>query len=76
MFIPWNPTKADIEICLKTKELEFVQKDNIKPKITQRKYMDEYMFNDLYEVFFYDFSHLLQDWLLRLMKNHLTNRIR
>jgi hypothetical protein len=26
--------------------------------------------------FFYDFPHLLQEWLLRLKENHPTNRIR
>jgi hypothetical protein len=32
--IPWNPTKAEIEIWLKTKELEFAQKDKRNPTIT------------------------------------------
>jgi hypothetical protein len=34
------------------------------------------MFSDLHEVFFCDFPHLLQEWLLRLKENHPTNRIR
>jgi hypothetical protein len=76
MFRPWNPTKVEIERWLKTKELEFAQKDNINPKLTPHKYLDKYVFSDLHEVFFCDFPHLLQEWLLRLKYNHPTNRIR
>jgi nucleoid-associated protein YejK len=61
---------------LKTKELDFSQKDNKKPKLTLRKYLDKYMFSDLHEVFFCDFPYLLQDWLLRLKENHPKNKIR
>jgi hypothetical protein len=38
--------------------------------------MDKYVFNDLHEVFFCDFPHLLQEWILRLKDKHATNRIR
>jgi hypothetical protein len=72
MFRPWNPTKVKIERWLRTKELEFAQKDNINPKLTPHKYLDKYVFSDLHEVFFYDFPHLLQEWLLRLKENHPT----
>jgi hypothetical protein len=76
MFRPWNPMKVEIERWLKIKELEFAWKDNIKPKLTPHKYLDKYMFSNLHEVFFFDFLHLLQEWLLRLKDNHPTNRIR
>jgi hypothetical protein len=59
MFRPWNPTKVEIEIWLRTKEIIFSQKDNNKPKFIVHKYIDKYMFSDLHEVFFHDFSHLL-----------------
>jgi hypothetical protein len=72
----WNPTKADIESCLRTKYLEFAQKDNRNPRLTPRKYLEKYLFIDLHEVFFYDFLHLLQEWILRLKDNHATNWIR
>jgi hypothetical protein len=58
---PWNPTKEKIERWLKTKELEFTQKDNINPKLTPRKYLDKYVFIDLHEVFFCDFPHIWQE---------------
>jgi hypothetical protein len=76
MLRPWNPTKAEIKGWLRTKELEFAQKDNRNPSITPHKYMDKYMFIDLHEVFFYDFPHLLQEWILRLKDNHMMNQIR
>jgi len=72
----WNPKKSKIKGWLRTKEIEFAQKDNRNPRITPRKYMDKYMFTDLHEVFFCDFPHLLQEWILRLKDNHVTNRIR
>jgi hypothetical protein len=68
--------KAEIERWLKTKEIDFVQKDNKKPKLTPCKFLDKYVFSDLHEVFFYDFLHFLQEWLLRLKENHPKNRIR
>ena len=68
--------KAEIKIWLKMKELDFLPKDNIKPELTPRKYLDKYVFNDLHAVFFYDFPHLLQEWLLRLKENHPMNQFR
>jgi hypothetical protein len=59
MWRPWNPTKSEIESWLKTKELEFAQKDNKNLKLTSHKYLDMYVFIDLPEVFFCDFSHIL-----------------
>jgi hypothetical protein len=76
MFRLWIPTKVEIERWLKKKEIDFAQKDNINPKITPHKYMDKYVFSDLHEVFFCNFPHVLQEWLLRLKQNHLTNQIR
>jgi len=73
MLRPWNPTKVEIERWLKTKGLEFAQKDNKNPKIKLRKYLYKYVFSDLHEVFFCDFPHLLQEWLLRLKENHPIN---
>jgi hypothetical protein len=72
---PWNPTKAEIERWLRTKELAFVDKDNRNPRVTPHKYLEKYMFIDLHEVFFCDFPHLLQQWILRLKDNHATNWI-
>jgi hypothetical protein len=75
MLRSWNPTKVEIESRLKTKELEFAQKDNKNLKLTPHKYLDKYVFNDLHEVFFCDFLHVLQEWILRLKYNHPTNQI-
>jgi hypothetical protein len=76
MLRPWNPTKAEIETWLRTKELEFSQKDNRNPRVTPHKYLEKYVFTDLHEVFFCDFPHLLQEWILRLKDNHAMNWIR
>jgi hypothetical protein len=76
MLRPWNPMKEDIERWLKTKELEFTQKDNRNQKLTLCKYLDKYVFTDLYEVFFCDFPHILQEWIKRLKDNHPMNQMR
>jgi hypothetical protein len=75
MLRPWNPMREEIEGWLRTKEIEFAQKDNRNPKITLHKYLDKYVFMDLHEVFFYGFLHLLQEWILRLKDNHTMNQI-
>jgi hypothetical protein len=67
--------KEEIESWLKTKELEFMQKDNRNLKFTPRKYLDKYVFNDLHEVFSCDFLHVLKEWTKRLKDNHPTNQI-
>jgi hypothetical protein len=72
----WNPTKEEIESWLNKRELEFVQKDNKNPRVTPHKYLEKYVFTDLDEVFFYDFPHLLHEWILRLKDNHAKNWIR
>jgi hypothetical protein len=75
MLRPWNPIKEEIKNWLKTKEMEFAQKDNRNPRVTPCKYLEKYVFTDLHEVFFYDFPHLLQKWLLRFKENRATNWI-
>jgi hypothetical protein len=63
---------GDIKM-VENKEIDFSQKDNKKPKLTLHKYMDKYVFRNLHEVFFCDFPHVLQEWLLRLKYNHPIN---
>jgi hypothetical protein len=67
--------KVDIERWLRKRNLSFA-KDNKNPKFTPHKYLDKYVFSDLHEVFFCEFPHLLQEWLLRLKENHPMNQIR
>jgi hypothetical protein len=55
--------KAEIEILLKTKDLEFVHKDNKNMKLTPCKYLEKYIFTDLHEVFFCEFPHILKEWI-------------
>jgi hypothetical protein len=73
MLRPWNPMREEIEGWLRTTKLDFSQKYNRNPRITPRKYLDKYVFTDLREVFFFDFPHLLQEWILRLKDTHATN---
>jgi hypothetical protein len=69
MSIPWNPTKQDIERWLTTKDLKFSQKEYRNSKYILRQYLEMYVFIDLHEVFFYYFTHFLQEWILILKDN-------
>jgi hypothetical protein len=51
--------REEIEGWLRTKDLEFAQKDNRNPRITPCGYLDKYVFTDLHEIFFCEFPHLL-----------------
>ena len=66
MFKPWNPTKQNIERWMTTKELEFAHKYNRNPKYTPLQYLERYIFTDLHEIFFYEFPHFQQEWIMRL----------
>jgi hypothetical protein len=75
MLRPWNPTKSEIEIWLKTKKLEFASKDTRNPRVELHKYLERYVFTNLHEDFLCDFPHLLQEWILRFKDNHANKRI-
>jgi hypothetical protein len=60
---------------LKTKDLEFAQQDYKNPRVTPRKYLEKHVFTNLHEVFFCDFPHLFQEWIMSLKDNHTTNQI-
>jgi hypothetical protein len=75
MLRAWNPMKEEIKGWLRNKELEFSHKDNRNPRIAPCKYLDKYVFIDLHKVFFCDFPHLLQEWIIRLKYNHVMNHI-
>jgi hypothetical protein len=72
---PCNPIKEEIERWLKKKKLEFAHKDNKNHIVTSRKYLEKYVFIDLHEVFFCDFTHLMKEWIFRLKDNHSTKQI-
>jgi hypothetical protein len=75
MLRPCNPMKEEIKRWIRKKEMEFAQRDSKIPRVTPRKYIEKYVFTDFHEVFFCDFPHLLQEWILRLKDNHRTNQI-
>jgi hypothetical protein len=60
----------------KDKGTQVCTKGQQNPKFTPHQYLDKYVFSDLHEVFFYEFLHLLHEWLLRLKENHPMKHIR
>ena len=65
----WHPSKDEIEVWLESKENEFVEKENINPKLFTKDWLQRYVFSDLHEVFFVTFPTKLHVWLSRLAKN-------
>jgi hypothetical protein len=70
----WRPTKKDIIEWLQSKKQEFSQKDNRNPWMKNDQWMQMYVYKELHEIFFGEFSIILTEWLEILVEN--TGRYR
>jgi hypothetical protein len=68
----WMLTKEEIEQWLEKKDHEFSRDQNKNPQISSEKWLQRYVFTDLHEIFFVDFSNVLAEWLQRLDENSET----
>ena len=48
----WHPSKEEVESCVKSKEKEFVEKENRNPRLSAKDWLQRYIFTDLHEVCF------------------------
>jgi hypothetical protein len=67
--------KEEIERWLIVQELDISHKYNRIPRFNPRQYLERYVFNEIHESFFSDFTTLLQEWITQLKYTHLTNRV-
>jgi len=57
----WRPTKEEIGQWLDRKEIEFYVDKNKNLHISIEKWLQRYVFIDLHEIFFDDFSNILAE---------------
>ena len=70
----WNPSKEEIENWVEAKEREFVEQENINPRISAKDWLQRYIFSDIHEVFFATFFTVLHAWLSRLAEYETFSR--
>ena len=51
----WHPLKEEIENWVELKEKEFVEKENINPRLSAEDWLQRYIFIDLHEILFATF---------------------
>ena len=64
--------KEDIEDWLDAKTLVFVQEESAGTQFSIERWLVDYIFFDIHEIFFIEFPVLLHEWLLGL-KSRRTN---
>ena len=62
----WHPTKKEIKEWMDSKMLTFTQEESTGTWLSAKKWIDEYIYSDIHEIFFAEFPILLHEWLLRL----------
>jgi len=58
--------KKEIEEWLDQKLHEFVVQENKTPQISEKRWLDRYVYTEIQEIFFASFSSELYDWIARL----------
>ena len=58
--------KKEIEDWLDSKMLAFTQEKSTGTWLSTEKWIDEYIYSDIHEIFFVEFPILLHEWLLIL----------
>ena len=71
----WNQSREEIQECVKSKEKEFTEKENINPWLSIEGWIQRYLFTDLREIFFATFPSELHVWLSRLVENETFSKI-
>lgn len=62
----WNPTKEEIEEWLDKKLHEFMTQGNKTLQISEKRWLDRYVYTEIHEIFFASFSYELHEWIARL----------
>ncbi len=62
----WNPTKKEIEDLLDQKLHEFMIYENKTPHISEKRWLDHYLYIEIHEIFFVSFSSGSSTEFLRL----------
>jgi len=55
-----------IYLWLENKQLEFAERENKNPRRSNKDWLQDHIFTDIHEQFFYEFLIILSEWMLRL----------
>ena len=69
----WHPTKKDIEDWVESKTLASAQEESVGSWLSTEKWVDEYIYSDIHEVFFVEFPVIIHEWFSRLARRQITN---
>jgi hypothetical protein len=64
----WRMKKKEISKWLEIKEWDFSQQENMNPWMSDKQWMQRYVFTYLHEIFFGEFLNILTEWLERLVE--------
>lgn len=62
--------KEEIEEWLDKKLHEFMAQENRTPQISEKKWLDRYVYIEIHEILFVSFPSELYEWIVRLADNH------
>ena len=62
----WNPTKKEIEEWLDKKIHEFATQENRTLQVSEKRWLDRYVYTEIHEIFFGSFPSELYEWIVRL----------
>jgi hypothetical protein len=64
----WKMNKKEILEWLERKERDFAQQENKNPRMSDKQWMQGYVYTYLHEIFFGKFPIILIEWLERLVE--------
>ena len=68
--------KEDIEDQLDAKTLVFAQEESAGTRFNAERWLDDYIYFDIHDIFFVEFPVLLHEWLVGLASRHTNYQTR
>lgn len=62
----WNPTEKETEEWLDQKIHKFVIQESRTLQLSEKRWLDRYVYTKIYKIFFASFPSELYDWIMRL----------
>ena len=62
----WHPTTEEIEDWMEAKTLVFAQEESARMQFSAERWLDDYIYSDIHEIFFVEFPIILHEWLVGL----------
>ena len=68
----WLLMKPEIQYWVDFKALEFAQEESKGSWLNPTKWLSRYLYTDIHEIFFSEFSIVLQEWLQKLATQEIN----